>query len=99
MLQHTIFLKDGAASPMDVLQRFHATATRLAPSLKEQMKIRGREQAHQFFCFHLKKRSSPPEGILKPAHQTHAAVLLLLPDASRVRAWRKQEGNAMDADH
>jgi enamine deaminase RidA (YjgF/YER057c/UK114 family) len=35
MLQHTIFLKDGAALPMDVLQRFHATATRLAPGLKE----------------------------------------------------------------
>lgn len=34
MLQHTIFLKDGALSPMAVLQRFHATATKLAPSLK-----------------------------------------------------------------
>lgn len=34
MLQHTIFLKDGAVSPMEVLGRFHATATRLAPSLK-----------------------------------------------------------------
>jgi len=35
MLQHTIFLKDGALTPMAVLNRFHATATRLAPSLKE----------------------------------------------------------------
>lgn len=35
MLQHTIFLKDGALTPMAVLQRFHARATRLAPSLKE----------------------------------------------------------------
>lgn len=39
MLQHTIFLKDGAASPMDVLTRFHATATRLAPSLKERRSV------------------------------------------------------------
>lgn len=35
MLQHTIFLKEGALSPMAVLERFHATATRMAPSLKE----------------------------------------------------------------
>lgn len=34
MLQHTIYLKDGAISPMEVLNRFHATATKLAPSLK-----------------------------------------------------------------
>lgn len=39
MLQHTIFVKDGAASPIDVLERFHATATRLAPSLKEQRSV------------------------------------------------------------
>lgn len=39
MLQHTIFLKDGAASPMNVLTRFHATATRLAPSLKERRSV------------------------------------------------------------
>jgi enamine deaminase RidA (YjgF/YER057c/UK114 family) len=35
MLQHTIFLKEGSISPMAVLDRFHATARRLAPSLKE----------------------------------------------------------------
>lgn len=35
MIQHTIYVKDGAAQPMQVLQRFHATATRLAPSLKD----------------------------------------------------------------
>lgn len=35
MAQHTIFVKDGAVSPIAVLQRFHAEATRLAPSLKE----------------------------------------------------------------
>lgn len=34
MVQHTIYLKDGAATPIDVLNRFHAAATRLAPSLK-----------------------------------------------------------------
>ncbi|MCC7413835.1 MAG: hypothetical protein IT495_19630, partial [Gammaproteobacteria bacterium] len=34
MLQHTIYIKDGV-SPMAVLQRFHATATQVAPSLKE----------------------------------------------------------------
>ncbi|HPW16838.1 MAG TPA: Rid family hydrolase [Candidatus Aminicenantes bacterium] len=34
MLQHTIFVKDGAVSPGAVLDRFHKTATRLAPSLK-----------------------------------------------------------------
>jgi enamine deaminase RidA (YjgF/YER057c/UK114 family) len=39
MLQHTIFLKDGAASTMDVLQRFHETATRLAPSLKTERSV------------------------------------------------------------
>jgi enamine deaminase RidA (YjgF/YER057c/UK114 family) len=35
MLQHTIYLKDGAAPPIAVLTRFHAMATKLAPSLKE----------------------------------------------------------------
>lgn len=39
MLQHTIYLKDGAASPMDVLKRFHAAATRLAPGLKERRSV------------------------------------------------------------
>ena len=34
MVQHTIFVKEGAVSPGTVLQRFHAEATRLAPSLK-----------------------------------------------------------------
>jgi enamine deaminase RidA (YjgF/YER057c/UK114 family) len=33
MMQHTIYLKDGAASPIDVLNRFHADARKLAPSL------------------------------------------------------------------
>jgi enamine deaminase RidA (YjgF/YER057c/UK114 family) len=35
MIQHTIYLKDGAIQPMAVLQRFHATATKLAPSLRD----------------------------------------------------------------
>lgn len=39
MIQHTIFLKDGAAQPMAVLQRFHAEAWRLAPSLKEKRSV------------------------------------------------------------
>jgi enamine deaminase RidA (YjgF/YER057c/UK114 family) len=34
MLQHTILVKTGAADPGAVLARFHATATRIAPSLK-----------------------------------------------------------------
>ncbi|MGC4028659.1 MAG: RidA family protein [Steroidobacteraceae bacterium] len=34
MVQHTIYIKDGV-SPLDVLQRFHGTATTLEPSLKE----------------------------------------------------------------
>lgn len=34
MLQHTLYLKDGAAQPIEVLQRFHGKATMLAPSLK-----------------------------------------------------------------
>jgi len=33
MMQHTIYLKDGAASPIDVLGRFHGAARKLAPSL------------------------------------------------------------------
>lgn len=33
MMQHTIYLKDGAASPIEVLGRFHADARKLAPSL------------------------------------------------------------------
>lgn len=39
MLQHTIYLKDGAAPPIQVLQRFHAAATRIAPSLKERRSV------------------------------------------------------------
>lgn len=39
MIQHTIFVKDGAVSPGTVLQRFHAEATRLAPSLKERKSV------------------------------------------------------------
>jgi enamine deaminase RidA (YjgF/YER057c/UK114 family) len=35
MLQHTIYLKDGTASPIDVIQRFHRAARALAPSLLE----------------------------------------------------------------
>lgn len=35
MIQHTIYIKDGALQPMQVLPRFHAAATRLAPSLKD----------------------------------------------------------------
>lgn len=34
MLQHTIYLKDGAAQPIEVLQRFHGKATEIAPGLK-----------------------------------------------------------------
>lgn len=39
MLQHTIYLKDGAAPPLAVIQRFHAAATRLAPGLKERPSV------------------------------------------------------------
>ncbi len=39
MVQHTIFIKDGAIDPINVLQRFHAAATRLAPSLKERRSV------------------------------------------------------------
>jgi enamine deaminase RidA (YjgF/YER057c/UK114 family) len=39
MLQHTIYLKDGAAPPIQVLTRFHATATKLAPGLKTQPSV------------------------------------------------------------
>jgi enamine deaminase RidA (YjgF/YER057c/UK114 family) len=35
MLQHTIYLKDGAAPPIQVLTRFHAAATKLSPGLKD----------------------------------------------------------------
>ncbi len=35
MIQHTIYIKDGAVQPMEVLTRFHATARKLAPSLLE----------------------------------------------------------------
>ncbi|MGQ0733297.1 MAG: Rid family hydrolase [Acidobacteriota bacterium] len=33
MIQHTIYIRDGAVQPMQVLPRFHATARKLAPSL------------------------------------------------------------------
>lgn len=39
MAQHTIFVKDGAVQPIAVLQRFHAEATRIAPSLKERRSV------------------------------------------------------------
>lgn len=39
MVQHTIFVRNGAIEPIAVLQRFHATATRLAPSLKERRSV------------------------------------------------------------
>ena len=39
MLQHTVYLKDGAAMPIEVLNRFHAEATRLAPSLKTKSSV------------------------------------------------------------
>jgi enamine deaminase RidA (YjgF/YER057c/UK114 family) len=39
MIQHTIFLKEGAASPIELLGRFHAAATRLAPGLKDRPSV------------------------------------------------------------
>ena len=33
MIQHTIYVKDGAVQPIQVLNRFHLTARKLAPSL------------------------------------------------------------------
>jgi enamine deaminase RidA (YjgF/YER057c/UK114 family) len=39
MMQHTIYLKDGAASPIDILGRFHAAARKLAPSLVTQPSV------------------------------------------------------------
>ncbi|MCC7461019.1 MAG: hypothetical protein IT480_01015 [Gammaproteobacteria bacterium] len=39
MVQHTIFVKDGAIQPMTVLQRFHGVATQIAPSLKERRSV------------------------------------------------------------
>jgi enamine deaminase RidA (YjgF/YER057c/UK114 family) len=39
MMQHTVYLKDGAAMPIEVLTRFHAEATRLAPSLKDKSSV------------------------------------------------------------
>lgn len=38
MLQHTLYIRDGA-SPMAALQRFHGTATAVAPSLKIQKSV------------------------------------------------------------
>lgn len=39
MIQHTIFLKDGAANPIQILGRFHEDARRLAPSLKDKASV------------------------------------------------------------
>lgn len=39
MMQHTILLKDGTLSPLDVLTRFHAVARRLAPSLRPEPSV------------------------------------------------------------
>ncbi len=39
MMQHTVYLKDGAAMPIEILTRFHADATRLAPSLKDKPSV------------------------------------------------------------
>ncbi|MBS0612002.1 MAG: hypothetical protein JSS24_02370 [Proteobacteria bacterium] len=39
MMQHTIYVKNGALNPLDVLNRFHAVARRLAPSLKAQPSV------------------------------------------------------------
>lgn len=39
MLQHTIFVKDGAVDTMAVLDRFHKAATRLAPGLKTRRSV------------------------------------------------------------
>lgn len=39
MMQHTIYLKDGAASPIEILGRFHADARKLAPSLVDQPSV------------------------------------------------------------
>lgn len=35
MIKHTIYMKKGAANPIDVIQKFHQECYRLAPSLKE----------------------------------------------------------------
>jgi|SRR6185437_3795492 len=39
MIQHTIFLKNGAANPIQILGRFHEDARRLAPSLKDKASV------------------------------------------------------------
>jgi len=39
MMQHTIYVKNGALNPLDVLNRFHAVARRLAPSLKAEPSV------------------------------------------------------------
>lgn len=39
MIQHTIFLKEDAASPIEVLDHFHATATKFAPGLKDRPSV------------------------------------------------------------
>lgn len=39
MIQHTIYIKDGAVQPMQVLGRFHATARKLAPSLVDKPSV------------------------------------------------------------
>lgn len=39
MIQHTLFLKEGAASPIELLGRFHAAAQKLAPELKDRPSV------------------------------------------------------------
>ncbi len=74
MMQHTIYVKNGALSPMDVLNRFHAVARRLAPSLKAQpsvgtiLRVPGFEDARTIVGLDL---SAAPDG----AAQNLARVL------------------------
>ncbi len=35
MIKHTLYMKKGAANPVDVIQKFHQECYRLAPDLKE----------------------------------------------------------------
>jgi enamine deaminase RidA (YjgF/YER057c/UK114 family) len=39
MIQHTIFLKNGAADPIKILTRFHEDARRLAPNLEDKPSV------------------------------------------------------------
>lgn len=65
MMQHTILLKDGALSPLEVLGRFHAVARRLAPSLKPEpsvgtiLRVPGFEDPHTLVGVDL---SAAPSG-------------------------------------